>query len=71
MKKKEKVSKNNKFQLQFSIDLVHNVYDDDAPGIVDLNNGRIFSWLNDDKNIKVIEYSPSHKVIELLKVKTH
>ena len=61
VKKKEKVSKNNKFQLQFSIDLVHNVYDDDAPGIVDLNNGRIFSWLNDDKNIKVIEYSPAHK----------
>ena len=61
MKKKEKVSKNNKFQLQFSIDLVHNVYDDDAPGIVDLNNGRIFSWLNDDNNIKVIEYSPAHK----------
>ena len=27
IRKKEKVSKNNKFQLQFSIDKVHNVYD--------------------------------------------
>jgi hypothetical protein len=55
--KKEKISKDNKFQLKFKIHKVHNVYDDDCPGIVDLNNGRLFSWLNDDKNIKVIEYS--------------
>lgn len=38
----ERVSKDNKYQLSFSIDKVHNVYDDDAPGIVDLNNGRLF-----------------------------
>lgn len=43
--------------MKFKIHKVHNVYDDDCPGIVDLNNGRLFSWLNDDKNIKVIEYS--------------
>ena len=60
IKKKEKISKDNKFQLIFKIHKVHNVYDDDCPGIVDLNNGRLFSWLNDDKNIKVIEYA-SHK----------
>ena len=33
-------------------------------GIVDLNNGRIFSWLNDDKNIKVIDYSPKQRIIK-------
>ena len=58
----ERVSKDNKYQLSFSIDKVHNVYDDDAPGIVDLNNGRLFSWLNDDNNIKVIQYYPPSKV---------
>jgi len=61
-KKNERVSKDNKYQLSFVIDKVHNVYDDDVPGIVDLNNGRLFSWLNDDKNIKVIQYSPPSKV---------
>jgi hypothetical protein len=54
--KNEKISKNNKFQMKFNIHRVHNVYDDDCPGIVDLNNGRLFSWLNDDKNIKIIDY---------------
>ena len=54
--KKEKISEKNKFQLIFKLFKVHNVYNDDSPGIVDLNNGRIFSWLNDDKNIKIIEY---------------
>jgi len=58
----QKISKDNKFQLFFIIDKVHNVYDDDIPGVVDLNNGRIFSWENDDKNIKVIQYYPPPKV---------
>ena len=58
----QKISKDNKYQLVFSIDKVHNVYDDDIPGVVDLNNGRIFSWENDDKNIKVIQYYPPPKV---------
>ena len=62
-KKNEKISKDNKFKLVNKIDLVHNVYDDDCPGIVDLNNGRLFSWLNDDKNIKVIDYYPEQKII--------
>jgi hypothetical protein len=62
-KKNEKLSKDNKFKLVNKIDLVHNVYDDDCPGIVDLNNGRLFSWLNDDKNIKVIDYYPEQKII--------
>ena len=59
--KKEKISKDNKFELIFKIIKVHNVYDDDSPDVVDLNNGRIFSWLNDDKNIKVIEYYRKNK----------
>ena len=61
--KKEKISKNNKLQCMYKIDKVHNVYDDDSPDIVDLNNGRIFSWLNDDKNIKVLDYTPQQRII--------
>ena len=62
--KKEKISKNNKLQCMYKIDKVHNVYDDDSPDIVDLNNGRIFSWLNDDNNIKVIEYGLNPRIIK-------
>ena len=62
--KNEKVSSKNKYKLVSKIEKVHNVYDDDTPGIVDLNNGRIFSWLNDDDNIKVIEYSPKQRIIK-------
>ena len=62
--KNAKVSTKNKYKLVSKINLVHNVYDDDSPGIVDLNNGRIFSWLNDDKNIKIIEYSPKQRIIK-------
>ena len=53
----EKISKNNKLQLKFKIHKIHNVYDDDCPRIEDLNNGRLISWLIDDKNIKIIEYT--------------
>ena len=62
--KKEKISKSNKLQCMYKIDRVHNVYDDDCPDIVDLHNGRIFSWLNDDKNIKVIEYIHKPRIIK-------
>ena len=62
--KNEKISKNNKIQCMYKIDKVHNVYDDDCPDVVDLNNGRIFSWLNDDKNIKVIEYGHNPRIIK-------
>ena len=59
----EKIGLGNKFKLVNRIESVHNVYDDDIPDIVDLNNGRIFSWLNDDSNIKVIDYYPEQKII--------
>ena len=62
--KDEKISKDNQLQCIYKIEKVHNVYDDDCPGIVDLNNGRIFSWLNDDKNIKVIEYGLNPRIIK-------
>lgn len=62
-KEEEKLSKENLFKLVNKVELVHNVYDDDCPGIVDLNNGRIFSWLNDDKNIKVLDYTPQQRII--------
>ena len=33
------------------------------PDCIDLNNGRIFSWVNDVHNIKIIEYFPEQKII--------
>ena len=60
----QKFGPNNKFKKIGEIDKVHNVYDDDCPGIIDLNNGRLFSWMNDDSNIKIIEYSPDFKIIK-------
>ena len=59
----QKITKENQYKLIGSVEKVHNVYDDDFPDVIDLNNGRIFSWLNDDGNIKVIEYYPNQKII--------
>ena len=58
-----KISKENPYKLIGSVEKVHNVYDDDCPDCIDLNNGRILSWLNDDSNIKIIEYFPNQKII--------
>ena len=54
--KKEKISKYNKFELIFKIHKVHDNDHDNISVVVDLNNGRIFSCLRVDENIKVIEY---------------
>ena len=62
--KNSEFSSNNKYKLVSKIELVHNVYDDDFPGVEDLNNGRLFSWLNDDDNIKIIEYFPKQRIIK-------
>lgn len=62
-KPEQKFGKDNKYKLIGKVDDVHNVYDDDFPYCIDLNNGRILSWLNDDKNIKIIEYYPEQKII--------
>ena len=62
-KPEQKFGKDNKYKLIGKVDDVHNVYDDDIPYCIDLNNGRILSWLNDDKNIKIIEYYPEQKII--------
>ena len=59
--KKEKISKYNKFELIFIIHKVHNNDDDSTSFVADLNNGRIFSCLIDDSNIKVIEYYRTSK----------
>ena len=41
-KRKEKnFGKDNKYKLIGNIEKVHNVYDDDIPDFIDLNNGRI------------------------------
>ena len=45
------------------IENVHNVYDDDVPHIIDLNNGYLFSFMNDDNNIKIIQYEGDFKII--------
>ena len=60
----QKFSANNKFKIYNEIEKVHNIYDDDTPGVIDLNNGRLFSWMNDDRNIKIIEYYPEVKIIK-------
>ena len=60
----QKFSANNKFKIYNEIEKVHNIYDDDTPGVIDLNNGRLFSWMNDDCNIKIIEYYPEVKIIK-------
>ena len=62
-KNKEKITKDNNYKLVGSVEKVHNVYDDDYPDFIDFNNGRMLSWLNDDHNIKIIEYSPEQKII--------
>ena len=62
-KKGQKFGKDNKYKLIGKVTDVHNVYDDDFPDCIDLNNGRILSWLNDDHNIKIIEYFPEQKII--------
>ena len=61
--KNEKFSSNNKFKAIGSIENVHNVYNDVFPGIIDLNNGRLFSWMKEDSNIKIIEYEPKIRII--------
>ena len=43
---------------------MHNVYDDDVPHIIDLNSGYLFSMMNDDKNIKLIQYEGDFKIIK-------
>ena len=58
------LSKTNLYKLKGTVEYVHNVYDDDIPNFIDLNNGRILSWLNDDANIKIIEYYPEMKIIK-------
>ena len=61
---KKEFDANNKYKLVSKVEKVHNINEDYGPAIVDLNNGRIFSWFDDDKNIKIIEYSPKQKIIK-------
>lgn len=60
----EKISSNNKFKEIGKIEQIHNVYDDDVPDVIDLNNGRLFSWMNDDSNIKIVEYEPNIRILK-------
>ena len=62
--KNEKFSSNNKFKEIGKIEKIHNVYDDDSPDIIDLNNGRLLSWMNDDSNIKIVEYEPNIRILK-------
>lgn len=59
-----RVSKDNMYKKVGELDDVHNVYDDDVPHIIDLNKGYLFSMMNDDKNIKLIQYEDEFKIIK-------
>ena len=59
----QKINKENLYQKIGEIENVHNVYDDDVPHIIDLNNGYLFSFMNDDNNIKIIQYEGDFKII--------
>ena len=59
-------NKENLYKKVGEIENVHNVYDDDNPRIVDLNRGYLFSLMNDDKNIKIIQYEGDFKIIKSL-----
>ena len=60
----QKASKGNLYKKVGEIENVHNVYDDDSPHILDLNSGYLFSYMNDDSNIKVIQYEGDFKIIK-------
>ena len=60
----KKVNKNNLYKKIGELNNVHNVYDDDVPHIIDLNSGYLFSMMNDDKNIKLIQYEGDFKIIK-------
>ena len=59
----KRVSKDNLYKKIGEIENVHNVYDDDTPHIIDLNSGYLFSMMNDDNNIKLIQYEGDFKII--------
>jgi Txe/YoeB family toxin of Txe-Axe toxin-antitoxin module len=59
-----RISKNNLFKKIGEIEKVHNVYNDDFARVIDLNSGYLFSMMNDDKNIKIIQYEGDFKIIK-------
>ena len=62
----KRVSKDNLYKKVGEIENVHNVYSDDTPHIIDLNSGYLFSMMNDDNNIKLIQYEGDFKIITSL-----
>ena len=61
-----RANKDNLYKKIGEIENVHNVYSDDVPHIKDLNNGYLFSMMNDDNNIKLIQYEGDFKIITSL-----
>ena len=59
-----RVSKNNLYKKIGEIENVHNVYDDDFARVIDLNSGYLLSMMNDDHNIKIIQYEGEFKIIK-------
>ena len=49
-------SKFNIYDKYFIFDNIHNILEKQFPGLIDLKNGKIISWMFDDKNIKIIDY---------------
>jgi hypothetical protein len=62
----KRVSKDNLYKKIGEIEDVHNVYSDDTAHIIDLNSGYLFSMMNDDSNIKLIQYEGDFKIITSL-----
>ena len=59
-----RVSEINLFKKIGEIENVHNVYNDDVARVIDLNSVYLFSMMNDDKNIKIIQYEGEFKIIK-------
>lgn len=59
-----RVSEINLFKKIGEIENVHNVYNDDVARVIDLNSGYLLSMMNDDKNIKIIQYEGEFKIIK-------
>ena len=58
------INKNNLYKKVGEIPNVHNVYNDDFASAIDLNNGYLLSKMNDDNNVKIIQYEGEFKIIK-------
>ena len=60
------VSLTNTYEKIYEFKNIQNVYDMQFPGFLDLKNGKLLTWMLDDKIIKIINYE-SLEIIKLIK----